>query len=95
MTTDEQIIEELKKINQQLSKQQVGVTRNLFYGLFYSLGTFVGYILIIVSLAYFASQFNWTKALSQSFENIMSQINWTKIVPQTINQFDSTKIIRQ
>lgn len=82
MTSDQEIITELKKINQQLSSQKSGPARNFFNGLFYSFGIFAGYIIIILSLAYFATQYNWAQLLGKSFESMMSQINWEKIVPQ-------------
>ena len=82
MTPEQEILAELKKINDQLAKQSNGVGKNFLLGFFHSLGTFVGYIAIVLILAYFASKFNFMAIMSKSFEDMMSQINWTKIVPQ-------------
>jgi hypothetical protein len=80
MITENQILVELQKINQQLGKQKPSFIKNFFLGMASSLGAFFGYIIIVAIIAYFASQFDWASMISQSMETMMSQINWAKII---------------
>ena len=81
MTPDQEILEELKKINQQLAKQNHGLADSFLSGFLHTLGVFVSYLIIIFVGLYFASKFNWTQMVSRQFEMIMSQVNWSKIIP--------------
>ena len=81
MTPDQEILEELKKINQQLAKQNHSLVDSFLSGFLHTLGIFVSYLIIIFAGLYFASKFNWTQMLSRQFEMIMFQVNWSKIIP--------------
>ncbi|MFZ2153369.1 MAG: hypothetical protein WAV41_04980 [Microgenomates group bacterium] len=86
MITESQILDELKKINQQLSRQNNGAFRNFTAGFFHSFGYFLGTITVFAILAIIASRYNWAAMISKSMETMMSSINWSKIVPAPINQ---------
>jgi hypothetical protein len=81
MITENQILEELKKINLQLSKAGGNPLKSYFNGLMHSLGNFTGTVLIFFMLIYLASQYNLTEIMTKSFEKMMSQINWEKVIP--------------
>jgi hypothetical protein len=81
MITENQILEELKKINENLSKNNNSLFKNYTAGLFHSFGNFTGTVLIFFMLIYLASQFNLTEIITKSFEKMMSQINWSKVIP--------------
>lgn len=81
MITENQILDELKKINNQLAKAGGNPFRSYLNGLMHSLGNFTGTVLIFFMLIYLASQYNLTEIMTKSFEKMMSQINWEKVIP--------------
>ena len=81
MITESQILAELQKINQQLSRQNTSVLKSFSFGFFHSLGYFFGTAVVFFVFIYLASQFDWTRALSKSLESMMSQVNWNKVIP--------------
>jgi hypothetical protein len=89
-----EILEELKKINLQLAKSNTSriIYQNFLAGFFHSFGNFLGTIALFFAVIFIASQFNWTGALTKSFENFASQINWQKIIPQPTIKFDTKNL---
>ena len=81
MISEDQILVELKKLNEELRRQNNTVLKSFSYGFFHSLGYFFGTTVVFFVFIYLAAQFDLTKALSKSFESMMSQVNWNKIVP--------------
>lgn len=94
--SDQEILIELQKINQQLAKSNTKKTvfNSFLAGFFHSFGSFIGTAALFLLALALASQLNWTQALSQQFEKFMSEINWEKIVPQPKVQFDSKSIFQ-
>ena len=92
MDQNQEILQELKSINQKIEKYikpSKSIWLNFVNGTFHSLGTIFGTLIIASVLIYIFSQFNFTKSISTWIEKTMSQINWTKIVTpqiQTIQQ---------
>lgn len=87
MITESQILAELQKINQQLSRQNASVLKSFSNGFFHSLGYFFGTAVVFFVFIYLASQFDWTRALSKSLESMMSQVNWNKVIPAPTLEF--------
>ena len=81
MITEDQILVELKKINEQLSKQNKGAAKSFVAGFMHSFGSFLGTTAIFIIVALYASRYNWPAMIGKSVETMMSQINWTNIVP--------------
>lgn len=92
MDPNQEILQELKNINQKIEKF-IKPTKfawlNFLGGISHSLGTIFGTAIITLILIYVFSQFNFTKSISSWMENTLSQIKWEKIlIPQiqTIQQ---------
>ena len=92
MDQNQEIIDELKNLNQKIekfTKPSKFAWFNFIGGISHSLGTIFGTAIITLILVYIFSQFNFTKSISTWMEKTMSQVNWTKIIaPQnpTIEQ---------
>ncbi len=92
MDQNQEILSELKNINQKLEK----ITKtskfawfNFLGGISHSLGTIFGTVIIASALIYIFSQFNFTKSISNWLESALSQVKWEKIIApqiQTIQQ---------
>ncbi|MFA6185034.1 MAG: DUF5665 domain-containing protein [Candidatus Shapirobacteria bacterium] len=87
MDQNQEILFELQKINQKIDNYTNPFKiswSNFLAGIFRSLGTLFGTLIIASALVYVFSQFNFTSSVSKWIETTMSQINWTKVVaPQT------------
>lgn len=92
MDQNQEILFELQKINQKIDNYTNPFKiswSNFLAGIFRSLGTLFGTVIIASVLVYIFSQFNFTSSVSKWIENTMSQINWTKVVapqPQIIQE---------
>lgn len=90
----EKLTLELKKLNQKL--EQVGNTDrymvynanpfkfawfNFIGGVFHSLGTLFGTIVVAGAIIYLFSKVNLTQTISTFIEQTMSQIKWEKVIP--------------
>ena len=97
MTNEEQILVELKKINDQLVKNNPNrvILNNFLAGFFHSFGNFLGAIVLTFALIFVASRYNWAQIMAKSFQTMMSQVDWTKIVPQPTLNIDSSKLFQQ
>ncbi|MDD4785286.1 MAG: hypothetical protein PHH12_02415 [Candidatus Shapirobacteria bacterium] len=87
MNQNQEILQELKNINQKIekfTKPSKSIWLSFLNGTFHSLGTFFSTLIIASVLFYLFSQFNFTKSISNWTENTLNQINWEKIIiPQT------------
>ena len=87
MDQNQEILLELQKINKKIDNYTDPFKvswSNFLAGIFRSLGTLFGTLIIASALVYVFSQFNFTRSISKWIETTMSQINWTKVVaPQT------------
>jgi len=87
MDQNQEILLELQKINQKIDNYTNPFKiswSNFLAGIFRSLGTLFGTVIIASVLVYIFSQFNLTASISKWIETTMSQVNWTKVVvPQT------------
>lgn len=94
--SDQEILTELKKINDNISRQAHKTVINSFLsGFFHAFGSFFGTLALFLLLFVFASQLNLTKVLSQQFEQFMSTINWEKVVPAPTIKFDANTLFNQ
>lgn len=83
MDPNQEILQELKNINEKLekfTKPSKVMWSNFLSGTFRSIGMLFGTIIIGSILIYFFSQLNFTKAVTGWVENTLSQIRWEKIV---------------
>ncbi|MDD2224555.1 MAG: DUF5665 domain-containing protein [Candidatus Shapirobacteria bacterium] len=87
MDQNQEILLELQKINQKIDNYTNPFKiswSNFLVGIFRSLGTLFGTVIVASVLVYIFSQFNLTASISKWIETTMSQVNWTKVVvPQT------------
>lgn len=84
MTPTDQISPQLDQIIKKLDKltSPAHIAWNQFVaGIFHSLGSLFGTVIIASILIYLLSQLNLTRFTSKFIEDSMSQINWHKIVP--------------
>jgi hypothetical protein len=92
MDPNQEILSELKSINQKIekfTKPSKSIWLNFINGTFHSLGTIFGTIILASALIYLFAQFDFTKSISSWIENTLSQIKWEKIIApqvQTIQQ---------
>jgi len=93
MDQNQEIISELKKLNQKIETIS---NNNRFFifntspfkftlfnflgGTFHALGTLFGTLIIASALVYVFAQFNLTSSISKWIETTMSQVNWQKVV---------------
>jgi len=91
--SDQEILDELKKINRQLAKNNIFT--HFFSGMMYSLGYFIGTIAIIFVIAFFATRFDWAAFLSKSIESTMSKVNWSKVIPQPKIEINPNSLFNQ
>lgn len=93
MDQNQEIISELKKLNQKIetinnnnrffifnASPSKFAFFNFLGGTFHALGTLFGTVIIASALVYVFSQFNLTASISSWIETTMSQVNWQKIV---------------
>ncbi|MFA7675967.1 MAG: DUF5665 domain-containing protein [Candidatus Shapirobacteria bacterium] len=94
MDQNQEILTELKNINQKIEKftklSRFGWL-NFIGGITRSLGTIFGTAIITLVLVYVFSQFNFTKSISTWMENTLSQIKWEKILTPQIPTLEQTK----
>jgi hypothetical protein len=87
MDQNQEILQELKNINQKIekfTKPTKFAWLNFLGGISHSLGTLFGTAIITLILIYVFSRFDFTKSISNWMENTLNQINWEKIIiPQT------------
>lgn len=92
MDPNQEILSELKSINQKLeklTKNSKTVLRSFISGTFNALGAVFGTVIVASALVYVFSRFDFTNAISNWISDTMSQINWSKIIApqiQTIQQ---------
>lgn len=91
MTPDQEILEQLKLINKKLGPN---VWRNFLSGLSYSVGNFVGTMLLFAVLFFIASKINWVQIFTNSFNSFASQINWQKIIPAPKIQIETPSLFK-
>lgn len=95
MDPNQEILQELKNINQKIEKF-IKPTKfawlNFLGGISHSLGTIFGTAIITLILIYVFSQFNFTKSISTWMENTLSQIKWEKILTPQIEQTETKSI---
>lgn len=96
MVEDSQILDELKKLNRKLeiiNNPLKNASYNFIAGIFRSLGSLFGTIIIAGLIFYFFSTVDLVAPITNWVENILSQINWQKVVPtpslnpNSLNQF--------
>lgn len=80
---DEEILQELKKINDKLTPKRTFriLSENLIAGISHSVGYFLGTIIVFWILFLFVQQFNVPELIGRQFETVMSQIRWEKVLP--------------
>ncbi|MFA6602478.1 MAG: DUF5665 domain-containing protein [Candidatus Shapirobacteria bacterium] len=84
MTPDQDLIDQLKILNRRLdiiNNPFKNAGYNFVSGIFRSLGSLFGTIVVAGAIFYFFSSVDLVKPITTWVENIMSQINWEKIVP--------------
>lgn len=94
MDPNQEILSELKSINQKIekfTKPSKSIWLNFINGTFHSLGTIFGTIILASALVYLFAQFNFTKSISTWIENTLSQIKWEKIIAPQIQNIEQTK----
>jgi uncharacterized membrane protein required for colicin V production len=83
MDQNQEIIQELKTINEKLEKltnpSKVAM-HNFISGTFRSLGMLFGTIIIGSIIIYFFSQIDFTKKITSWVEDTLTQISWQKII---------------
>ena len=95
MDPNQEILTELKNINQKLekfTKPSKSIWRNFLNGMFHSLGTIFGTAIITIILIYVFSQFNFTKVISDWMTNTLSQINFEKILTPQIQTIQTKEV---
>lgn len=95
MDPNQEILQELKNINQKIekfTKPTKFAWLNFLGGISHSLGTIFGTLIIASALIYLFSRFDFTKSISDWIEQTMSQINWTKIVTPQIQQIEQKSL---
>lgn len=93
-TSTEELVQELKKLNQKLSQISNGdryflyssrplkfVLLNFVSGISHSLGTLFGTFIIAAALVYLFRTMDITKPVTLWIESVMSQIRWEQIIP--------------
>lgn len=60
---------------------------NFLAGIFHSLGSLVGYVIIFGIIAYLISQVNLGNLMGQWVEDSLQQVDWNKVVPMPENNF--------
>ncbi len=94
MEQEKDLTEQLKKLNQQLGELKTS-GRHMIYsanpfkfaffnflaGVFHTLGTLFGYIVIFGVIAYLFSQMNLSRIMSGWVEKTLQQIQWERIMP--------------
>ena len=94
MDQNQEIISELKALNEKLdkiTKPSKLMWTNFLSGTFRSLGMIFGTVVIGSILIYFFSQLDFTKAVSGWVENTLSQIKWEKIITPQISTLEQVK----
>ncbi|MDP4009712.1 MAG: DUF5665 domain-containing protein [Candidatus Shapirobacteria bacterium] len=94
MKSSQKVVLELKKLNKRID--MIGAKGNFmvytanpwkfaFYnfiaGIFHSLGSLFGTVVVAAAIIYFLSQINFTNSLNTWVQNLTSQINWEQIIP--------------
>lgn len=94
MDQNQEILTELKNINQKLekfTKPSKIMWTNFLSGTFRSIGMVFGTVIIGSILIYFFSQLNFTKAVTGWLENTLSQIKWEKIISPEVPTLEEAK----
>ena len=94
MKEQKELTSEIKKLNNQLEglrnsgKHMIYSANpfkfslfNFLAGIFHTLGSLVGYIIIVCLAAYLLSRVNINELISKWMENTLGQIEWEKIIP--------------
>lgn len=84
MTPDDQLLSQLTKLNQRLdilTNPVKNASYNFISGIFRSLGSLFGTVILAGIIFYFFSNVDFVKPITTWVEQIMTQINWEKIVP--------------
>jgi len=79
----DQIIKSLDK----LTKPGKIALNNFIAGIFHSLGSLFGTIVIASIILYLLSSLNFPKLFSGFIESTMNQIDWSKILPSSKNLY--------
>jgi len=89
MDPNQEILQELKNINQKIEKF-VKPSRHILFsfliGTFRSLGALFGTLIVASILIYIFSQFNFSKSISSFIENTLGQVNFEKIINPELNK---------
>lgn len=89
------LVDQLNKLNRKLESIDFSKSRffvytanplkfafyNFLAGVFHSLGSLFGTIVIAALVIYFVSQIDLVSPITSWFEQIIGQIDWTKIIP--------------
>lgn len=95
MKTTKKLILEIKKLNQKLDHINMNdrymvynasplkfAWFNFIGGVFHSLGTLFGTVVVAGILVYVLSQINFINPLTDWIEQILSQVQWEQVIPQ-------------
>ena len=100
-STDENLTRQLEKINRTLDSINFNKSRFFIYnanpakfalynflaGVFHSLGSLFGTVVIAAAIIYFVSQIDLVNPIVNWFNQIMTRLDWNSFIPTT--QFDS------
>ena len=89
------LTEQLSKLNQKLESLDFAKSRFLIYnanpfkfalynflaGVFHSLGSLFGTVIVAALVIYFVSQIDLVSPITHWFQQIMTQMDWQKIIP--------------
>jgi len=91
MIPDEELLEQIRKINQKLdyiTNPFKNAGYNFVAGVFRSLGGLFGTIVVASTFFYFFSKVDLVKPMTAWIENVLSQIQWERVIqtPQPSTQ---------
>jgi hypothetical protein len=84
VSDNDQLLNELKAINNKLDKltNPLKVSYlNFIAGIFHSLGTLFGTVVVAAAIVFLLSKINLTGIFSQFINRVFSQVNWSQIIP--------------
>lgn len=89
---EQDILSELQKLNSKIdrfTKPSRFVFLNFLGGAARSLGAIFGTLVFFFILAYFLSQINLTKPISQWIESTLSQVKWERVIMPQIQTIET------
>jgi hypothetical protein len=84
MLEDQQILDQLQQLNRKLdiiNNPLKNAAYNFIAGIFHSLGSLFGTVIIAGLIFYFASKVDLVKPVTGWVETVLNQINWSKVIP--------------